>query len=118
MSASGPGGVSASVPGGCVSDTPPPSTDRQLLKHNLRKLRLRAVKICVTKSRKIKSLVVFFFNYEFLRCVIFQNGMGFDTGSTHAYVDLGDWSGSTCAVNPTNCEQGIILFILITKIIS
>ena len=38
--------------------------------------------------------------------VKFQNGMGFDTGSTHAYVDLGDWSESTCAVNPTTCQQG------------
>ena len=31
--------------------------------------------------------------------------MGFDTGSTR-YVDLGDWSGSTCAVNPATCQQG------------
>ena len=38
--------------------------------------------------------------------VTFQNGMGFDTGSMHAYVDLGDWSGSTCAVNPATCQQG------------
>ena len=31
--------------------------------------------------------------------------MGFDTGSTR-YVDLGDWSGSTCALNPGTCQQG------------
>ena len=48
---------------------------------------------------------------------LLQNGMGFDTGSTHAYVDLGDWSGSTCALNPTTCEQGKNLFISIKKFI-
>ena len=41
-----PGWVSAHggiCPEGCVADTPPPWTDRHLWKHNLRKLRLRAV---------------------------------------------------------------------------
>ena len=33
--------------------------------------------------------------------------MGFCTDSTHAYVDLGDWSGSTCAINPATCQQGL-----------
>ena len=31
--------------------------------------------------------------------------MGFDTGG-YKYVDLGDWSGSTCALHPATCQQG------------
>ena len=61
-------GVSARGRGGmCIppcngADTPPPWTDRHLSKYNLRKFRLRAVKIAIVPSEQALKLVKVPFN--------------------------------------------------------
>ena len=57
-------------------------------------------------SKVIALGLILYVSWHYELRDISEYGMGFDTSSSHGYVDLGDWSGSTCAVNPAACQQG------------